>query len=109
MLYVSSRSKEDLFGVTDTDDNTEEFFTKADLLGLVSKYNFEIDGVDSENKICVVKKKTDTVRLFKQGKVQSNDTNKVPYYMRTKLSIVQGICGYYRTWMRTKVLFKEER
>ena len=46
MFYVSSRNDKGLFGVTDTKDNIEEFYTKDDLLQIVSTSMFCIDGVD---------------------------------------------------------------
>ena len=70
MFYVSSKNEEGLFGVTDTDDGIEEFYTRSDLFKIASNNGFEIDGLDFfDNLVCVVKNKKDTLRLFNQGKV----------------------------------------
>ena len=67
MYYISS-IKDNNFGVTDTKDGVEEFYTRAQIFQF-SK-NLDIDGVDTAtNLICVVKPVNETVRLFKQGKV----------------------------------------
>lgn len=69
MFYVSSK-KDELFGVVDTSDNSEEFYNKDSLLSIVRYNNIEIDGVDiDENYVCIVKPESETVRLFRQGKV----------------------------------------
>lgn len=69
MYWVSSK-KDDLYGVTDTRDNVENFFTAKELFEIIAEDKVEIDGVDTEDmKICLVKLADDTVRLFKQGKV----------------------------------------
>ena len=66
MFYISS-IKDNNFGVTDTEDGVEEFYTRTQILQF-SK-SLDIDGVDtSSNIICVVKPVNETVRLFKQGK-----------------------------------------
>lgn len=67
MFYVSSKNN-DNWGVTDTEDGIEDFFTKPQLLKIARKV--EIDGVDTfSSSICIVKSIDETVRLFKQGKV----------------------------------------
>lgn len=67
MFYISS-IKDNNFGVTDTKDGVEEFYSKAQIFQF-SK-NLDIDGVDTaDNLICIVKPVNETVRLFKQGKV----------------------------------------
>lgn len=70
MFYVSSISTEGstkLFGVTDTDDNIEEFYSKDSLLKIAN--DIDIDGVDVLDKmICMVRPVKDTIRLFNQGK-----------------------------------------
>lgn len=70
MFYVSSKSDKGLFGVTDTSDGVEDFFSKENLLQIKSSLKLEIDGVDVENaKVCIVKPEKETLRLFQQGKV----------------------------------------
>lgn len=67
MFYISS-IKDNNFGVTDTEDGVEEFYTRTQILQF-SK-SLDIDGVDiSSNLICIVKPVKETIRLFKQGKV----------------------------------------
>lgn len=69
MFYISSKNGEQ-YGVTDTDDNVEDLFTRDELFNLVEKQNIEIDGVDtSSHIICIVKPVRETARLFRQGKV----------------------------------------
>lgn len=69
MFYISSKNGEQ-YGVTDTDDNVEDLFTRDELFNLVEKLSIEIDGVDiSSHAICIVKPVEETVRLFKQGKI----------------------------------------
>lgn len=67
MFYISS-IKDNNFGVTDTEDGVEEFYTRTQILQF-SK-SIDIDGVDTaDNLICIVKPVKETIRLFKQGKV----------------------------------------
>lgn len=67
MFYISS-IKDNNFGVTDTEDGVEEFYTRTQILQF-SK-SLDIDGVDTaDNLICIVKPVKETIRLFKQGKV----------------------------------------
>ena len=69
MFYVNNKN-DDLYGVIDTDDNVDDFFTRDELFNFVEKQNIEIDGVDtSSHTICIVKPVKETVRLFRQGKV----------------------------------------
>lgn len=44
MFYVSSKVK-DKYGITDTLDEVEEFYTKKDILDLVNKFRLEILGM----------------------------------------------------------------
>ena len=69
MFYISKVSfNKDKFGITDSKDGVEEFYSKAQIFEF-SK-SLDIDGVDNdESLICVVKPVKETVRLFKQGKV----------------------------------------
>lgn len=67
MFYISS-IKDNNFGVTDTEDGVEEFYTRTQIFQF-SK-SLYIDGVDTaDNLICIVKPVKETIRLFKQGKV----------------------------------------
>lgn len=67
MFYISS-IKDNNFGVTDTEDGVEEFYTRTQIFQF-SK-SIDIDGVDTvDNLICIVKPVKETIRLFKQGKV----------------------------------------
>ena len=103
MFYVSSKNN-GLFGVIDTDDNVEEFYTKEKLLQIVSNLNLEIDGVDIEDDaVCIVKPIKETVRLFRQGKVHlaistmSIENNRVGIRLRSKstsgeMSFVDNKC-----------------
>ena len=69
MFYVSSRNDKGQFGVMDTSDGVEEFFTREKLLQIESQLKLDIDGVDIENNmVCVVKPEKETLRLFQQGK-----------------------------------------
>ena len=81
MFYVSSK-KENLFGVTDTEDNVTEYYTKSDILKI--SQDVEIDGVDlAENMLCMVKMPAETVSLFKQGNIHlalSSMTLNNPYF-----------------------------
>lgn len=65
MYYISSKVGE-AYGVTDTSDSTEEFYSKAQLLKIAR--GIDIDGVDlADNLVCVIKPVKETVRLFRQG------------------------------------------
>lgn len=67
MFYISS-IKDNNFGVTDTEDGVEEFYTRTQIFQF-SK-SIDIDGVDTvDNLICIVKPVKETIRLFRQGKV----------------------------------------
>lgn len=69
MYWVSSK-KDNLYGVTDTSDNVETYFTARELIEIAVEDSVEIDGVSvDEGKVCIVRLKNDTIRLFKQGKV----------------------------------------
>lgn len=62
MLYINSL-KNNLYGVIDTDDNTEEYFTKKKLLDIVRNQILVIDGVDVDNNaICIVKPINQTLK-----------------------------------------------
>lgn len=70
MFYVSSKNDKGLFGVTDTTDGVEDFFTREKLLEIESELKLDIDGVDiKDNMVCIVKPEKETLRLFQQGKV----------------------------------------
>ena len=67
MFYISS-IKDNNFGVTDTEDGVEEFYTRAQIFQFAK--NLDIDGVDISSKLIgIVKPVDETVRLFKMGKV----------------------------------------
>lgn len=69
MYWVSSK-KDNLYGVTDTMDNVENFFTAKELFEIIAEDKVEIDGADTvDRKICLVKLVDDTIRLFRQGKI----------------------------------------
>lgn len=69
MFYVASFNRESRkFGVIDTNDGVEEFYTEEELLSIVDKNIAEIDGVDTREKhACIVKPTSETLKLFKQG------------------------------------------
>lgn len=67
MFYISSK-KNDLYGVTDTQDGKEEFYSRDTILSFVRNQGIEIDGVGSHS-LCKVVLPKDTVTLFKQGKI----------------------------------------
>lgn len=72
MYWVSCRRKDGTFGVTDTMDNVETYFTADELLYMVKNGECKIDGVlPKENCVCVVKLAEDTVNLFKRGEVHA--------------------------------------
>lgn len=52
MFYVSSQPEIHVFGVTDTDDGVEEFYSRDNLLQIARK--FKIEGVNSSGSIKVV-------------------------------------------------------
>lgn len=68
MFYVSSKVK-DKYGITDTSDGVEEFYTKKDILNLVNKFNIEISGIDTDSNICIVVPPNVTAKLFREGKI----------------------------------------
>ena len=68
MFYVSSKVK-DKYGITDTLDGVEEFYTKKDILDLVNKFHLEILGVDIDSNICIVVPLNVTAKLFREGKI----------------------------------------
>lgn len=72
MYWVSCRKKNGMFGVTDTLDNVETYFTAEELLYMVKNGECVIDGVlPKENSVCVVKLKKDTVNLLKHKDVHA--------------------------------------
>lgn len=48
MFYISSVSDK-LYGVTDTTDGVEEFYTRDQIYALIFKYKFKIEGVCRDN------------------------------------------------------------
>lgn len=69
MFYVSS-AKGNKFGVTDTGDGKEEFYSKEELLTFVNKQGVEINGVDNHD-VCVVVLPKATLKLFKSYDFES--------------------------------------
>lgn len=87
MYWVSCRKKNGMFGVTDTLDNVETYFTAEQLLYMVKNGECVIDGVlPKENCVCVVKLKKDTVNLLKHKDVHvalsTMSTSGVPFLLK---------------------------
>ena len=70
MFWVSSKNG-DMFGVTDTSDNVEEFFKEKELIKICLDDMLDIDGVDIlSDKVCVVDKIKNTLMFFIKGDLE---------------------------------------
>lgn len=97
MYWVSCRKKNGMFGVTDTLDNVETYFTAEELLYMVKNGECVIDGVlPKENCVCVVKLARDTVNLFKRNDIHAAlstmSTSGVQFVL--KLAVGRGAQDY---------------
>lgn len=97
MYWVSCRRKDGTFGVTDTMDNVETYFTADELLHMVRNGECVIDGVlPKENCVCVVKLAKDTVNLLKRKDIHAAlstmSTSGVQFVL--KLAVGRGAQDY---------------
>ena len=101
MYYVSSVKNIDnsrLYGITDTKDGVEEFYSANDILKFAE--TLDIDGVDLHaRQVFVVKLKSETIKLFKSGKIHlaiSTMSLENSYYIKFKSKPTSGEMSFVR-------------